>query len=59
MLTKKKPVAFSIRLYERRLFKMIGELSLSSIKNLIDYRRLYQADDDLIRKWEELIAEAS
>jgi HD superfamily phosphohydrolase len=43
------------RLYERRLFKMIGELSLNNIKNLIDYRRLYQADDDLKRKWEELI----
>ena len=45
------------RLYERRLFKMIGELSLNSIKNPIDKRRLYQADDDQIRKWEERIAE--
>ena len=45
------------RLYERRLFKMIGELSLNNIKNPIDKRQLYQAGDDQIRKWEERIAE--
>ena len=45
------------RLYERRLFKMIGELSLNSIKNPIDNRRLHQAEGKQIRKWEERIAE--
>ena len=45
------------RLYERRLFKMIGELSLKSIKNPIDNRRLHQADGKQKRKWEERIAE--
>ena len=45
------------RLYERRLFKMIGELSLNNIKNPIDNRRLHQAEGKQIRKWEERIAE--
>ena len=45
------------RLYERRLFKMIGELSLKNIKNPIDNRRLHQADGEQKRKWEERIAE--
>lgn len=44
------------RLYERRLFKMIGELSLKDVKNPIDKRRLHQADDKHKRKWEEGIA---
>ena len=45
------------RIYERRLFKMIGELSLNNIKNPIDNRRIHQADGEQIRKWEERIAE--
>lgn len=45
------------RLYERRLFKMISELSLSNITNLIDHRRLHQADDNLKQNWEIRIAE--
>ncbi len=45
------------RLYERRLFKMIGELSLNNIQNPIDNRRLHQADGEQIRKWERRIAE--
>ena len=36
---------------------MIGELSLNSIKNPIDNRRLHQAEGKQIRKWEERIAE--
>ncbi len=45
------------RLYERRLFKMIGELSLKDVKNPIDKRRLHQVDGKHKRKWEEEIAE--
>ena len=45
------------RLYERRLFKMIGELSLNNIKNLIDRRRLHQAGGKQKQKWEKRIAE--
>ncbi len=54
---KEKACNIFKRLYERRLFKIIGEVSLNNIKNPIDKRRLYQADDDQIRKWEERIAE--
>ncbi len=45
------------RLYERRLYKKIGELSLSDVKNPIDKRRIHQADEKQKRKWEEEIAE--
>ena len=45
------------RIYERRLFKMIGELSLNNIKNPRDNMRIHQADGEQIRKWEEKIAE--
>ena len=45
------------RIYERRLFKMIAEVSLNNIKNPIDWRRLHQADDKQTRNWEGRIAE--
>ena len=45
------------RLYARKLFKKIGELSLNNVKNPIDKRRLHQADDKQKQKWEKRIAE--
>ena len=45
------------RLYERRLFKMIGELLINDVKNPIAKRRLQQAGDEQKRRWEEQIAE--
>ena len=45
------------RLYERRLFKMIGELPLKDIKSPTTRKRLHRADDEQERRWEEQIAE--
>lgn len=45
------------RLYDRRLYKKIGELSLNDVMNPIDKRRIHQADEMQKRKWEEGIAE--
>ena len=43
-------------LYGRRLFKMIGELSLKNVDDAIGRQRLLQMDDEQKRKWEERIA---
>ena len=45
------------RLYERRLFKMIGELPLKDVDDSIDRKRLAQIDDLQKRNLEERIAE--
>ena len=45
------------RLYERKLFKMIGELPLKSVDNAPAKRRLLQMDDEQKQKWEKRIAE--
>ncbi|RKU11452.1 hypothetical protein C6502_08775 [Candidatus Poribacteria bacterium] len=48
------------RLYQRKLFKMIGELSLKEVDDPTDRLRLLQMDDEQNeqkRKWEEQIAE--
>ena len=45
------------RLYDRRLFKMIGELSLKDVDDSIDRKRLLQMDDTQKRNLEVRIAE--
>ena len=45
------------RLYERRLFKMICELSLKDVDDSTDRKRLLQLDDSQKRNLEEQIAE--
>ena len=44
------------RLYERRLFKMIGELSLKDVDDAIARMQLLQMRDEQKRNWEERIA---
>ena len=45
------------RLYERRLFKMIGELPLKDVDSAPAKRRLLQMHDNQKQMWEERIAE--
>lgn len=44
------------RLYQRKLFKMIGELQLKDVDDAIAKRRLLQMDDDQKLQWETEIA---
>ena len=44
------------RLYQRRLFKMIGELPLKDVDSALAKNRLLQMDDEQKQKWKEGIA---